>query len=85
MPGLPGYQSVPASGICAIAAASSYQPAMPRIRTVLTDVGRMKYLKPLYTALMKHEAGQAFAREVFAEVSPGYHPLSKASVAGILA
>jgi leukotriene A-4 hydrolase/aminopeptidase len=69
----------------AIAAASSYQPAMPRIRTVLTDVGRMKYLKPLYTALMKHEAGQAFAREVFAEVSPGYHPLSKASVAGILA
>jgi leukotriene-A4 hydrolase len=67
-----------------IAAASNYEPALPRVREVLTDVGRMKYLKPLYTALMKHDAGKQFAREVFAAVSPSYHPLSKASVEGII-
>lgn len=67
-----------------IAAGSDYEPALPRVRDVLTDVGRMKYLKPLYTALMKNESTAAFAREVFAEVSGSYHPLSKGSVAGIL-
>ena len=35
-----------------IAAGSAFEPALPQIRKVLTDVGRMKYLKPLYTALM---------------------------------
>jgi len=67
-----------------IAAASGYQPALPRVRDVLTDVGRMKYLKPLYTALMKQPATADFAREVFAAVEPSYHPLSRASVAGIV-
>jgi leukotriene-A4 hydrolase len=47
-------------------------------------VGRMKYLKPLYTALMKNDQTAAFAKEVFNEVSDSYHPLSKGSVAGIL-
>lgn len=67
-----------------IAAASGYAPALPRVREVLTDVGRMKYLKPLYTALMKNDATASFAREVFAAVEPSYHPLSRASVAGLV-
>ena len=68
-----------------IAAASGYEPALPRVREVLTDVGRMKYLKPLYTALMSRDETAAFAREVFAEVQESYHPLSRGSVEGILA
>jgi aminopeptidase N len=68
-----------------IAAGSGYEPALPRIREVLTDVGRMKYLKPLYMALMTTDGGKVFARDVFAEVSDSYHPLSKGSVAGLLA
>ncbi len=68
-----------------IAAGSNYGPVMPRVREVLTDVGRMKYLKPLYLALMTHDEGKVFAREVFAAVSDSYHPLSKGSVAGMLA
>ncbi|HOX26998.1 MAG TPA: M1 family metallopeptidase [Candidatus Krumholzibacteria bacterium] len=67
-----------------IAAGSNFAPALPRIREVLSSVGRMKYLKPLYTALMKNEATQAFAREVFAEAADSYHPLSKGAVAGIV-
>jgi len=35
----------------AIATASDYEPVFPRVREVLTTVGRMKYLRPLYGAL----------------------------------
>jgi len=31
-----------------VAAGSGYEPAFPRLREVLTRVGRMKYLRPLY-------------------------------------
>ncbi len=68
-----------------IAAGSAYEPALPRVRQVLTDVGRMKYLKPLYTALMRNEGTIALAREIFADVQESYHPLSRGSVEGILA
>ena len=68
-----------------VAAASNFAPALPRVREVLTDVGRMKYLKPLYTALMKGDATAKFAREVYDDVKESYHPLSRGSVSGILA
>jgi hypothetical protein len=44
----------------------------------------MKYLKPLYKALMSNPETVALAREVFAEVKDSYHPLSRGSVAGIV-
>ena len=68
-----------------IAAASGYLPALPRVREVLSSIGRMKYLKPLYKALMQNDDTRTFAREVFAQVSESYHPLSRGSVAGIVA
>ena len=68
-----------------IAAGSAFEPALPRVREVLTDVGRMKYLKPLYTALMRHPETAALARKIYDEVQDSYHPLSKGSVASILA
>ncbi len=67
-----------------IAAASAYEPAFARIREVLTHVGRMKYLKPLYKALMSNPSTVALARKIFADVQASYHPLSRASVAGIV-
>jgi len=67
-----------------IAAGSAFDPALPRVREVLTNVGRMKYLKPLYTALMSNDTTPALAREIFAEVQESYHPLSRGSVAGLI-
>jgi len=67
-----------------IAAASGYAPAFARMREVLTTVGRMKYLRPIYTALGQAPATQALARDIFAAARPGYHPLSRRSVEGIL-
>jgi aminopeptidase N len=61
----------------AIAAASDYAPAFPRIREVLGRVGRMKYLRPLYKALGASERTRALARSTFAEVADRYHALSR--------
>ena len=60
-----------------IAAASDYEPVFDRVRQVLLQVGRMKYLRPLYKALGGHPRTQALAREVYAAASPGYHELSR--------
>ena len=67
-----------------IAAGSDYEPAFARIREVLMRVGRMKYLRPLYMALGKHERTRKLARDIFAAASPTYHSLSRRVVQGIL-
>ncbi len=68
----------------AIAAGSDYEPAFPKIREVLSRVGRMKYLRPLYNALGATERTRALARDIFAAASPTYHGLSRRVVAGVL-
>lgn len=67
-----------------IAAGSDYEPAFARIREVLLTVGRMKYLRPLYTALGKHARTRALAREAFAAAAPTYHSLSRRVAQSIL-
>ncbi|MRR11223.1 hypothetical protein EG835_01750, partial [bacterium] len=47
-------------------------------------VGRMKYLRPLYTALGATERTRALARDIFAAESPAYHGLSRRVVSGVL-
>jgi hypothetical protein len=68
-----------------IAAGSDYEPAFPRVRAVLTHVGRMKYLRPLYGALGGHPRTRALAREVFAAAAPRYHALSRRVAASVIA
>lgn len=60
-----------------VAAGTDYAPALPRLREVLNRVGRMKFLRPLYTAMGRHPRTRALAREVFATASPRYHALSR--------
>jgi leukotriene A-4 hydrolase/aminopeptidase len=67
-----------------IAAGSDYEPVFPRVREVLTRVGRMKYLRPLYTALGRHARTRALAAEIFAAASPGYHALSRRVVESVM-
>jgi hypothetical protein len=67
-----------------IAAASDYEPVFPRLREFLTHVGRMKYLRALYTAMGKHPRTQALAREIFVAAGPTYHGLSRRVVQSIL-
>jgi len=67
-----------------IAAGSDYEPVFPRVREVLTRVGRMKYLRPLYTALGRHQRTRQLARDVYAAARPGYHVLSRRVVESVM-
>jgi len=60
-----------------IAASSSYEPAYGRIRSFLAEVGRMKFLKPLYKALADNPATAAMGREILAQNAGSYHPIAK--------
>ncbi|MBL8111772.1 MAG: M1 family metallopeptidase [Acidobacteria bacterium] len=68
-----------------VAAGSDYEPAFPRIREVLLGVGRVKYLRPLYSALGRHPRTQALARDCYAAARPGYHGLSRRVVEQVIA
>jgi leukotriene-A4 hydrolase len=66
-----------------IAAASGYPPATPRVREFLGRVGRMKYLKPLYKALL--QGNPVLAREIFEASKAGYHPIARGGLEAMLA
>ncbi len=68
-----------------LAAGSGYAPVFDRVRQVLSTVGRMKYVRPLYQALGKTEPGRRLAREVFAQAAPTYHSLTRRVAEGVIA
>lgn len=68
-----------------LSAANGYEPAFAPARRLLTRVGRMKYVRPLYQALGKTPAGRALAREVFAEAAPSYHALTRRAALAAMA
>ena len=67
-----------------IACGSDHEPVFGRVREILTRVGRMKYLRPLYTALGRHERTRALAREIFAEATAGYHGVARRVVETVM-
>nr|XP_043613272.1 leucine aminopeptidase [Erigeron canadensis] len=58
------------------------------VERTLKEVGRMKYLRPLYTALVqgttRKEEDKIFAQRVFAEARECYHPIAQGVVESIL-
>jgi hypothetical protein len=72
-------------GWLAIAAASGYAPAHPAIEQTLLEVGRMKYLRSLYQALIDQgPEGRAVAERAYERARPGYHPVARMLVDGLL-
>lgn len=67
-----------------IAAASAYEPSFDRMRSFLGSVGRMKYLKPIYSALKANEKTQALAHEIFAASKTHYHPIARGALDNLL-
>ncbi len=64
---------------------AEYGPAMPRLEQFLVEVGRRKFVKPLYEALVKTPAGRARAEAIYRKARPGYHPITQSTVDAILA
>ena len=57
-----------------------------RVETVesLGTIGRMKYLLPLYNALLGRADTAALARSMFQRFGPGYHPIARGVLAARL-
>lgn len=56
----------------------------PELEDFLLEVGRRKFLKPIYTALTATDEGREWAIEVYARARPGYHSISSATIDDIL-
>jgi len=67
-----------------LAVRSGYDPALEGTRRVLTTVGRQKFLRPLYQALLSREQYRPLARELFASMRGRYHTLSRVAVEDLL-
>lgn len=65
------------SGWLELALESGYEPALPRALDFLGEVGRMKYLKPLYKALLAHPRMRAPAEQAYQKHRDGYHPIAR--------
>lgn len=65
-----------------VALASGHDAVLPEVERVLTSVGRMKYLAPLYVALLARPETAKLARSVFERAAAGYHPIARAMVRG---
>ena len=61
-----------------------YAPAYPRLASFLTEVGRRKYVRPLYNELVKSAAGKQRAREIYAVAGPHYHAITRRMVEDML-
>jgi hypothetical protein len=68
-----------------IAAGSDYEPVFDRVREVLLEIGRMKYLRPLYSALGRHARTRALARETYEQGKTKYHSLSRRVIESAMA
>ena len=68
-----------------LAVRSGYFEARPAIADFLKRIGRRKLILPIYEALAATGEGREFARKVFAEAKPGYHPITTAAVEAALA
>jgi leukotriene-A4 hydrolase len=62
----------------------NYHPADERLGEFLMNVGRRKFLKPLYTELARTPAGMARARAIYARARPRYHAVSTGTIDKIL-
>lgn len=63
---------------------SRYEPAYPALERFLIEVGRRKYLKPIYAALAKSPQGAEQALRIYEKARPGYHAVSRMTVDEIL-
>jgi leukotriene-A4 hydrolase len=64
---------------------SKYVPAYGSMENFLVNVGRRKFVKPLFSALAKTEEGKQMAKKIYAKARPNYHSVTANTVDEILA
>ena len=64
-----------------LAIRNGFAPSAPAARRFLTSMGRGKFVRPLYQAMMDQGAwGQGLARDIYASARAGYHPVVQRGV-----
>ncbi|MES2775548.1 MAG: M1 family metallopeptidase [Bacteroidota bacterium] len=58
----------------------AYKAANAQIEKFLMNVGRRKFLKPLYGEMKKTAEGKAWAKQVYAKARANYHPVSYGTI-----
>ena len=59
---------------------SEYEPAYPAMERFLIEVGRRKFIRPLYQELVNTPDGLRRAQAIYKKARPGYHPISQITV-----
>jgi aminopeptidase N len=67
-----------------LACSSGYDPVLPIVERVLGEVGRAKYLKPLYRTLAMNPKTRELGATLFAKFAPRYHPIAQHMVSAML-
>ena len=63
-----------------MAIGNGYDPAYPQLEQFLVSMGRRKFLKSLYEALVKTPEGKSRALAIYRKARPTYHPIAVATV-----
>ncbi len=63
---------------------NKYSAADARLEEFLVSIGRRKFVKPLFEALVKTPEGTTRAKAIYAKARPGYHPITQSSIDEIL-
>lgn len=61
-----------------------YEPAYPNIEKFLTEVGRRKFIMPLYKEMVKTPEGKEWAKKIYAKARPNYHSVAYHSIDDLL-
>ena len=64
-----------------LALANRYEPAVPTAERFLRAMGRMRFVVPLFQALVREgDWGRPIAQRIYAETRPGYHSVTRERV-----
>ena len=63
---------------------NGYKDAYPALERFLIEVGRRKFLVPLYTELKRTEEGTALAQRIYKQARPNYHSVSTQTIDELL-
>ena len=67
-----------------LAIRKEYKPAYPHIEKFLKEVGRRKFLMPLYKEMIKTPGGKERAKKIYKMARPNYHSVSYHSIDDLL-
>ncbi len=59
---------------------SKYETAYDTLERFLTNVGRRKFVKPLYVALIKTNEGKEMAKRIYSKARPNYHSVTSNTI-----